>query len=106
MDKSERQSIWTRAFALLCVAEFLGYAQHFVLQPTFPLYITHLGGAPFTVGLVIAGFGVASVLSRPLIGYWADPLERNRSADSRLNSTSAHGFALFATARRYDRVRQ
>jgi MFS family permease len=72
MDKSERQSIWTRAFALLCVAEFLGYAQHFVLQPTFPLYITHLGGAPFTVGLVIAGFGVASVLSRPLIGYWAD----------------------------------
>ena len=66
------ESIWTRAFALLCLAEFLGYAQHFVLQPTFPLYITQLGGTPFHVGLVIASFGVTSVLSRPIIGYWAD----------------------------------
>lgn len=65
-------SLWTRAFALLCLAEFLGYAQHFVLQPTFPLYITHLGGSPLVVGLVIASFGVASVISRPIIGYWAD----------------------------------
>jgi MFS family permease len=65
-------SIWTRAFAILCLAEFLGYAQHFSLQPALPLYITHLGGSPFIVGLVIAGFGVASVISRPIIGYWAD----------------------------------
>jgi len=43
MPKPKLESIWTRAFALLCLAEFLGYAQHFVLQPTFPLYITHLG---------------------------------------------------------------
>jgi len=57
---------------LLCAVQFFGYAQHFVLQPTFPLYITHLGGSPIIVGLVIASFGVASVLSRPVIGYWAD----------------------------------
>jgi len=72
MDANKPESIWTRAFALLCLAEFLGYAQHFVLQPTFPLYITHLGGSPFVVGLVIASFGVTSVISRPIIGYWAD----------------------------------
>ena len=72
MPKPKLESIWTRAFALLCLAEFLGYAQHFVLQPTFPLYITHLGGSPFLVGLVIASFGVTSVISRPIIGYWAD----------------------------------
>ena len=72
MNANTRQSIWSRAFALLCLAEFLGYAQHFVLQPTFPLYITHLGGSPFVVGLVIASFGVTSVISRPIIGYWAD----------------------------------
>jgi MFS family permease len=69
---AERSSIFTRAFALLCLAQFLGYAQHFVLQPTFPLYVTHLGGSPFVVGLVIASFGVTSVLLRPAIGYWAD----------------------------------
>src|SRR6266513_894683 len=72
MLSNKPESIWTRAFALLCLAEFLGYAQHFVLQPTFPLYITHLGGSPFIVGLVIASFGVTSVISRPIIGYWAD----------------------------------
>ena len=65
-------SIWTRSFALLCLAEFLCYAQHFTLQPILPLYITHLGGSPFIVGLVIAAFGVTSVISRPIIGYWVD----------------------------------
>src|SRR5258705_11512559 len=72
MPDSNPISFCTRAFALLCLAEFLGYAQPFVLQPTFPLYITHLGGSPFVVGLVIASFGVTSVISRPIIGYWAD----------------------------------
>ena len=72
MTQPKRESLWTRAFALLCLASFLGYAQHFVLQPTFPLYITHLGGSPFIVGLVLASFGVTSVISRPIIGYWAD----------------------------------
>jgi MFS family permease len=72
MTQTKPESLWTRAFALLCLASFLGYAQHFVLQPTFPLYITHLGGSPFIVGLVIASFGVTSVISRPIIGYWAD----------------------------------
>jgi len=72
MTNSKPESIWSRAFALLCLAEFLGYAQHAVLQPTFPLYITHLGGSPLVVGLVIASFGVTSVVSRPILGYWAD----------------------------------
>jgi len=67
-----RASLWTRSFTLLCVAEFLCYPQHFCLQPTLPLYITHLGGSPFIVGLMIAAFGVTSVLSRPIIGYWID----------------------------------
>src|SRR3989337_945458 len=68
----QTESIWTPPFMLLCPVQFFGYAQHFVLQPTFPLYITDLGGSPIIVGLVIASFGVASVLSRPVIGYWAD----------------------------------
>jgi MFS family permease len=72
MTSDRQDSIWTRGFSLLCLAEFLGYAQHFILQPTFPLYITQLGGTPFHVGLVIASFGVASVISRPILGYWAD----------------------------------
>src|SRR3972149_1308256 len=69
----QTESIWTRTFMLLCAVQFFGYAQHFVLQPTFPLYITHLGGSPVIVGLVIASFGVASVVSRPVIRYLGGP---------------------------------
>jgi MFS family permease len=72
MTHRRPESIWTRAFALLCSAQFLGYAHHYALQPTLPLYITHLGGTPFFVGLVLAAFGVTSVVARPFIGAWAD----------------------------------
>jgi MFS family permease len=41
-------------------------------MPTLPLYVTHLGGSAFLVGLVIASFSVTSVLLRPFIGHWAD----------------------------------
>ena len=66
------ERLWTRAFVLLCCAQFLGYAQHFILQPTFPLYITHLGGTPFIVGVVMASFAATSMVLRPLVGYWCD----------------------------------
>ncbi len=50
----------------------LGYAHSSLLTPTVPLYVTHLGGSPFVVGLVLASFAATSVLMRPVIGYWAD----------------------------------
>jgi len=68
----KRNSIWTPAFALLCLAQFLGYAQHYLLTPTFPLYVTQLGGSPFVVGIVLGSFAVTSVVFRPMIGHWAD----------------------------------
>jgi MFS family permease len=72
MPAGKSQSLWTPTFALLCCAQFFGSSQHALLQPTFPLYITALGGTPFKVGLVIACFAVTSVVFRPLIGGWAD----------------------------------
>src|SRR5919106_4631015 len=68
----KQQSLWTRTFVLLCAAQFLGYAQHSVLTPILPLYITQLGGSPFVVGVVLACFAVTSVMIRPLVGHWAD----------------------------------
>jgi MFS family permease len=72
MTAPKSDSIWTRTFALLCLAQVFGYAQHFMLQPALPLYVTQLGGTPFTVGLVLAAFAVTSVIVRPLMGHWAD----------------------------------
>ena len=75
MAVSKSDSIWTPAFALLCLAQFLGYSQHSILTPTFPLYVTQLGGSPFVVGLVLGSFAVTSVLVRPMVGHWADRWE-------------------------------
>jgi MFS family permease len=72
MTTEKSASIWTRAFALLCLAQFLGYAQHFMLAPALPLYVTELGGSAFVVGLVLASFAVTSVFIRPLVGHMAD----------------------------------
>ena len=72
MTVKKSESIWTRTFLLLCSAQFLGYAQHAVLTPVLPLYVTHLGGSAFIVGLVLATFAATSVVVRPLVGHWAD----------------------------------
>jgi MFS family permease len=72
MPANKSQLLGTPAFALLCCAQFFGSAQHALLQPTFPLYITSLGETPFKVGIVLACFAVTSVVFRPLIGGWAD----------------------------------
>ncbi|MSP38246.1 MAG: MFS transporter [Deltaproteobacteria bacterium] len=72
MSAPHTEPLWTRAFVLLCVVQFLGYAQHFVLQPTIPIYVTQLGASPFVVGLVMASFAATSMLLRPLVGYWSD----------------------------------
>jgi MFS family permease len=72
MAGEAHQSLWTRTFVLLCGAQFLGYAQHAMLAPVLPLYVTQLGGSPFVVGMVLASFAATSVIIRPLVGHWAD----------------------------------
>lgn len=72
MTTTKADSIWSQTFALLCLAQLLGYAHNALLTPTLPLYVTHLGGSPFVVGLVLAAFAVTSVFLRPLSGYWTD----------------------------------
>jgi len=65
-------TIWTKTFVLLCAAQLLGYAQHFMLAPVLPLYLTQLGGSPSVVGVVLACFALTSVMVRPVVGHWAD----------------------------------
>lgn len=72
MTHTPSDSIWTKTFILLCASQLLGYAQHFMLAPVLPLYVTQLGGSPVVVGIVLACFAVTSVIVRPLAGHWAD----------------------------------
>jgi MFS family permease len=72
MTTDRSDTIWSKTFLLLCGAQFLGYAQHAMLAPVLPLYVTQLGGSPFVVGMVLACFAVSSVIVRPMVGHWCD----------------------------------
>ena len=72
MAHQRLDTIWTRTFILLCAAQLLSYAQHFMLAPVLPLFLTQLGAPPVVVGIVLACFAVTSVIVRPLVGHWAD----------------------------------
>ncbi len=72
MTAQRSDTIWTKTFILLCAAQLLGYAQHFMLAPVLPLYVTQLGGSPLVVGVVLSCFAVTSVIVRPLVGHWVD----------------------------------
>jgi len=72
MTAQRSDTIWTKTFILLCAAQLLGYAQHFMLAPLLPLYVTQLGGSPLVVGAVLSCFAVTSVIVRPLVGHWVD----------------------------------
>lgn len=95
MTATQSAPLWTRTFILLCCAQFFGSSQHALLQPTFPLYITSLGGTPFKVGLVLACFAVTSVVFRPLIGAWADRWSEPGVSICGLSLLSAAVFVCF-----------
>ena len=72
MTPPKLDSIWTQTFALLCLAQLLGYAHNALLTPAIPLFVVEIGGSPFVVGLILAAFAATSVVFRPVIGSWAD----------------------------------
>jgi MFS family permease len=72
MTTDRSDTIWSKTFLLLCGAQFLGYAQHAMLAPVLPLYVTQLGGSPLVVGMVLASFAASSVIVRPMVGHWCD----------------------------------
>lgn len=65
-------ALWNRAYVLLCLVIFLGYAHNGLLTPLIPLYITDAGGSAVLAGFVLAAFSVASFLIRFFMGYWTD----------------------------------
>ena len=64
--------IFTRPFALLCLAMFLGYANQWIFMPAIPLYVDSLGGSAFVAGLALLAFSVPSFTVRPFVGQMAD----------------------------------
>jgi predicted MFS family arabinose efflux permease len=73
-----KEEIWTRTFNLLCIVQFLSYANHFLVVPIFDQYVLDLGGSHFTTGLLMSGFAISGIITRPLMGYYADRFKESQ----------------------------
>ncbi|MDX2085401.1 MAG: MFS transporter [Candidatus Melainabacteria bacterium] len=69
---SPRLPLWTREYGTLCLISFLFFASYHLLTPVLPLYLTSHHLDDRTVGLIVAGMMISSLLFRPWAGKWAD----------------------------------
>ena len=73
MQKEE--SIYTLAFWLLCLSNFLFCASFSMIIPELPDYLASLGGREY-IGYIIALFTLTAGLSRPFSGKLTDHIGR------------------------------
>ena len=73
MNKTINQpELWTGSFVRICLVNFFIFVNFHALLPTFPFFVTYLGGDAVTIGLATALFSIASIVSRPFVGWLID----------------------------------
>ncbi|MCS1351749.1 MFS transporter [Mechercharimyces sp. CAU 1602] len=73
------QALWTKNFVILSLSNFLMFASFYMLLPTLPVFVVEeLSGTEAQVGLIIALFTTAQLISRPLAGVWLDRWDRKK----------------------------
>ncbi len=68
--------LYTKNLLILLTSVCLFFSSFYLLFPTLPLYVQHIGGNQRDVGLIIGIFTLSSVLFRPLAGNLIDTYGR------------------------------
>jgi len=71
-------SIWTRNFVLLCVANLSLLLGVQLLLPTLPLYLLKIGGTQRDVGFVMGAYTIGAMFMRAGAGWLSDRYGRKR----------------------------
>lgn len=69
---AHKERLLTLPFLGICLVNLLVFVNFHALLPIFPFYITALGGDALAIGLATALFSIASILSRPFVGWLVD----------------------------------
>lgn len=72
MMSENKNKLWTGSFVSICLVNFFIFVNFHALLPTFPFFVTRLGGDAVTIGLATALFSIASIVSRPFVGWLVD----------------------------------
>ncbi|MCP8615684.1 MFS transporter [Salirhabdus salicampi] len=65
----KKERIWTKDFALICMANFFIFLGFQMTLPTLPLFVQHLGGSDKLIGFVSGIFMFSALLLRPYAGH-------------------------------------
>ena len=68
----QKDKLWTGSFVGICLVNLFIFVNFHSLLPTFPFFITHLGGDAVAIGMATALFSLASIISRPFLGWLTD----------------------------------
>lgn len=69
---AEKPKLCTASFIKICLVNFFIFVNFHALLPTFPFFVTHLGGDAVAIGLATALFSLASIIARPFAGWLVD----------------------------------
>lgn len=72
MNSQFKEKLWTGSFVKICLVNFFIFVNFHALLPTFPYFVEFLGGDSVTIGLATALFSLASIVSRPFVGWLVD----------------------------------
>lgn len=71
-QNSLQPKLWTGSFICICLSNLFIFVNFHALLPTFPFFITELGGDAVAIGAATALFSIASIVSRPFLGWLID----------------------------------
>lgn len=69
LQKVEKGKIWTKDFALICLANFFIFLGFQMTLPTLPLFVEELGGNDQLIGLIVGIFTFSALIIRPFAGH-------------------------------------
>jgi predicted MFS family arabinose efflux permease len=75
----QKESLWTKDFILICLANMIMFISFYLLLPTLPVFVIDvLKGDKSKVGYIIGILSLTAVLVRPVSGYMLDTLSRKK----------------------------
>src|SRR5574344_633305 len=72
MKRQINERLWTGSFIKICLVNFFVFVNFHALLTPFPYFIQWLGGDSVAIGLATALFSLASIISRPFLGWLTD----------------------------------
>ena len=74
-----KEKLWNRNYWKVMIANFTLFFAFYLLTPLLPLYLSeHFHATKDIIGVVLSGYTVMALLSRPFSGYLVDTFDRKK----------------------------